>query len=154
MKAHKAATHGELRFFCEECGEGFRLATNLRKHIKSKHIKLKEICDICGKSVAVVGRKSHALRHSDVRPYKCPYSPCSETFKETSTIMKHVYQHAKLRPFNCLQCSTGYYMVKYLQGHYQRTHGISYTHKETLINCRREKPPFPAGVTLASCKSG
>lgn len=147
LKKHMYNNHQEKNFKCTECDAEFVNESKLKVHVKQVHLGEKPVqkieampqCEICGKKSWKL--KIHMTLHSNERPFKCTL--CDAAFKTINAHKKHMYSHSKTRPYNCLKCETGYYRIKYLQKHYQRDHGITYTHKETHKNCRKVQPVLP-----------
>ena len=91
-----------LNFNCyyEFCGKEFNTKFNLKRHINSVHLKIKDFqCPICGKSlVSKIAYKEHSYTHENIKPLKCPYLGCTETFSRSSVLCEHKKTHGKDEP--------------------------------------------------------
>ena len=61
LSNHKRLTHENAKQFnCQKCVYTSTKKENLQQHVHSQHVKVKEICEICGKNFS---DKSHLNRH-------------------------------------------------------------------------------------------
>lgn len=138
-KWHYRTKHAEKKHKCEYCGKSFSMPHLLDYHIKSSHLVNPTQCDICGK---IFTRSKTMKQHKKIihgNNYSLTCQVCGRGFKTHSSLIKHKYSHVGKRPFNCHLCPTGYYMLEYLKGHYQRSHALQYSNQEVKDNCIRVK---------------
>jgi len=74
-----------------ECGYG-ATPKLMRRHIQTTHMHIKrhrcEICDQAFSQGALL--QSHkASKHSQIRPYKCPFEGCDKTYVDCPTLLRH-----------------------------------------------------------------
>lgn len=133
--------HEEPKHLCTYCGKKFAFGAALRQHISGAHEKDKlapETCDVCGK--VFKGLKvlaGHKKQVHGAQIWRC--TQCDAAFSTKARLTKHTYSHLKKRPFNCHLCTSGYYMVDYLKGHYERSHDLTFTNEEIYKYCIRVK---------------
>ena len=91
-----------LNFNCyyDFCGKEFNTKYNLKRHINSVHLKIKDFqCSICEKSlVSKIAYKEHLYNHDKIKPIRCPYLGCTETFSRSSLLCEHKKTHDKDEP--------------------------------------------------------
>lgn len=75
-------------FSCAICGESFRWKYYLDKHMISKH-KLSDNSN-----------ETHAV----VRLYKCMYTSCNKSFKNSGNLARHVWVHRRVKRYKCGTC--------------------------------------------------
>ncbi|KAH0566638.1 hypothetical protein KQX54_002764 [Cotesia glomerata] len=102
IKSKKASKEEEIkRFFCEICGLTFDLKSKLR---------------------------SHMLKHSISRPYKC--KTCFKSFKSTVYLNKHMETHREpAEYFSCGLCDFKAKTKPYLKVHFIRKHTDDYNYE-------------------------
>ena len=85
--------------------------------------KSSDPCHICHKTFRDSSTlKRHLLTHSDERPFKC--SQCSKSFRRKDHLQEHVIVHNEVRPFPCPQCGKSFSRKNGLKTHMIRTsHG-------------------------------
>ena len=156
----------EMKFFspddflsCDQCNHSTPIASNLKRHIRTVHHKIRALCGICDQEFADL--KNHReVVHEKVRNFKCEeceYScyrqyrlkmhiynrhsnqsvsyMCPKCFVKCSDIESHM-QRVHLNPipddhnFPCTYCEFTAKSKNTLRGH------IRTIHQETLISCR------------------
>jgi Zinc finger, C2H2 type len=88
-----------LDYICyyDFCCKEFNSKYNLKRHINSVHLKIREYqCDICAKTlVSKVAFKEHSYSHQRIKPISCPYAGCTFTFSRSSLLCSHKKIHKK-----------------------------------------------------------
>ena len=79
------------------CNKVYYTKFNLRRHINSYHLELKNFkCDICSKSfVSKQNLKDHHYIHSGEKPFLCPEIGCKKRFRQTSQLNVHLKTHKR-----------------------------------------------------------
>jgi len=113
---------------CDLCSKGFISSASLKKHIKTKHRKLKEnICTFCEKSFQSPSQLTvHTRIHTGERPYAC--ETCGESFIDKARLKEHGRKHTgepAPRKFICMHCGKSYGHKSHL------THHVAMTHVDT-----------------------
>lgn len=101
MFSHKA----EPSFFCTLCPSGFKNQTNLQRHVKNVHLKLKPYaCEECDKQFAQkVQLQQHASVHLEQANIPCEL--CDMKFKTIFRQRVHVRtMHKDNQPLTTLEC--------------------------------------------------
>jgi KRAB domain-containing zinc finger protein len=82
--------------------------------------KSSEPCPMCFKTFRDASTlKRHLLTHSDERPYKC--SQCDKAFRRKDHLQEHVIVHKLIRPFTCQTCGKSFSRKNGLKTHMIRT---------------------------------
>lgn len=109
---------------CHLCGRTYTESSNLSKHIRTVHLKLRPFrCDRCASSFAEKNklRKHIQSVHERARPYKCEL--CNATFSQASDRKRHrLVLHEGCRPFTCEQCGKAFGRRSSLTQHCNRVH--------------------------------
>ncbi|KAK3302005.1 uncharacterized protein B0T15DRAFT_541681 [Chaetomium strumarium] len=117
LRRHVAREHGELRFWCEECGAeegdgrkvGFRTLLLLQAHMRKEHVNCM-FCDVrCGSQADL--ERHVDMYHSgttveDRKTVECTWEGCGKKFTRVSNLNTHIRTaHEGLR-FVCGQVDT------------------------------------------------
>ena len=82
--------------------------------------KSSEPCRICLKTFRDASTlKRHLLTHSDERPYKC--DECDKAFRRKDHLQEHVIVHKLVRPYSCQTCGKSFSRKNGLKTHMIRT---------------------------------
>jgi KRAB domain-containing zinc finger protein len=82
--------------------------------------KTSEPCQLCFKTFRDASTlKRHLLTHSDERPYKC--TECDKAFRRKDHLQEHVIVHKLVRPFSCQTCGKSFSRKNGLKTHMIRT---------------------------------
>ena len=82
--------------------------------------KCSEPCHICFKTFRDASTlKRHLLTHSDERPFKC--TECDKAFRRKDHLQEHVIVHKMVRPFRCQTCGKSFSRKNGLKTHMIRT---------------------------------
>lgn len=82
--------------------------------------KTSEPCLLCFKTFRDASTlKRHLLTHSDERPYKC--NECDKAFRRKDHLQEHVIVHKLVRPFTCQTCGKSFSRKNGLKTHMIRT---------------------------------
>lgn len=82
--------------------------------------KSSDPCHICHKTFRDSSTlKRHLLTHSDERPFKC--RQCNKSFRRKDHLQEHVIVHNEVRPFPCPQCGRSFSRKNGLKTHMIRT---------------------------------
>lgn len=98
-------------------------AKSSSKSSVSNNTKCSEPCHICLKTFRDSSTlKRHLLTHSEDRPFKC--EECNKSFRRKDHLQEHVIVHNEVRPFACQQCGKSFSRKNGLKTHMIRTsHG-------------------------------
>lgn len=111
---------------CLFCEESFIRMSHLNHHVRQDHLKdALTKCDACGKVLYQSQLKKHtALRHSELRTYKCQV--CSVECESKLALVLHMGSHKNLKPegkkFECRACGKLFDRQIYVTKHTQRVH--------------------------------
>lgn len=126
---------------CRTCGKTYTVVSNLTKHIRAVHMKLRPFkCKLCPFSSAERNKLAMHARsvHEGRRPFAC--LKCGATFSQASDRKRHtLVRHEGHRPYSCTVCTKSFGRRSSLTQHVARVH------KDTA-NFRNSGPGHP-GVT-------
>lgn len=74
-----------------ECGYG-ATPKLMRRHVQTTHMHIKRYrCEICDQafSQGALLHSHKASKHSQIRPYKCPFEGCDKTYVDCPTLLRH-----------------------------------------------------------------
>ena len=103
---------------CESCNQRFPSKTTLDDHIKSKHLKVKDlICEKCNKTFATdFNLKKHVTYVHDKPRLVCEM--CGKTFTTKASLNRHMINHTEgAKPFKCRFCDNQYAQKYRLECH-------------------------------------
>lgn len=119
---------------CHICGKIYTEPSNLSKHIRTVHLKLRPFeCHLCTSKFAEKNklRKHIQSVHEHVRPYKCEL--CEAAFSQASDRKRHhLILHEGWRPFVCNLCGKAFGRRSSLSQHLNRIH------KQPLLKSTRQ----------------
>ena len=120
----------ESGVFCNLCGQKFKNKKILKKHVKTKHLKLPNVCSKCSK-VYPTEKTLHKHYVSVHVSHECPF--CKHIFKSANVLRSHLSQckvkkeisdadnHDKTE-FKCSECKKGFKTDQALQVHVSKFH--------------------------------
>ena len=137
----------DRRLECSHCSRYFRLASELRHHMKEHEGERQPpTCTLCDKTFDCNSSlKRHMLKHSDVRPHGC--SHCSRKFKTVRNLKKHIPLHTGEWPHVCPACGKGCSQLSDLKRH-KKTHEISGKPNEKIHICEHCKRRYKTKESL------
>ena len=142
IKKHKKE-HFDEKLKCNFCEVTFKHQASLCRHQVQQHNVIigKEgnyskkykyqkkdpfPCTYCDKMLGTkVALQSHTMIHTGEKPYKCDRDQCGKSFRQSTTLIKHVnYMHErdKLEMETCSICDKSFLGKRYLVTHISATH--------------------------------
>ncbi|XP_013199708.1 zinc finger protein 883 [Amyelois transitella] len=108
------------RYECKDCNKIFSSYGARYKHVKIKHLGMKQKCPICNK--AVVNLKSHELsmHKTSLLPHACLL--CERRFLSQSLLDIHMSSHTKDRPYQCELCEKAFKTKMVMLQHRRQVH--------------------------------
>lgn len=109
---------------CTMCGKTYTESSNLSKHFRTVHLKLRPFrCHLCPSSFAEKNKLGKHIQsvHEHARPFKCDL--CNATFSQASDRKRHrLVLHEGCRPYVCDVCGKAFGRRSSLTQHSQRVH--------------------------------
>lgn len=109
---------------CSICGKTYTESSNLSKHFRTVHLKLRPFqCHLCPSSFAEKNKLGKHIQsvHEHARPFKCDL--CNATFSQASDRKRHrLVLHEGCRPYICDVCGKAFGRRSSLTQHSQRVH--------------------------------
>ncbi|XP_074545367.1 uncharacterized protein LOC141804680 isoform X2 [Halichoeres trimaculatus] len=89
LKVHMVKHTEGQPFQCDDCGATYKRKSGLMAHHRDKHLGLRPfVCEICSKGFRINSQlKKHMSVHTGERPYSCPI--CSKRFTKSFNLKKH-----------------------------------------------------------------
>ncbi|KAL7054607.1 hypothetical protein AAHC03_025944 [Spirometra sp. Aus1] len=139
------ATSPDQKATCKICHEDCGSFRGLRKHIRSRHPKLKEptVCDICGDDCGSLKRLRAHVRsqHPITKVHRCEV--CNKEFSQECSLVYHLaFMHSRDSPYECQECHQKFVTDGWLRSHIEREHG------SRTYPCNSCKYTFPTKVRL------
>ncbi|KAK5606778.1 hypothetical protein CRENBAI_015844 [Crenichthys baileyi] len=140
FQQHIWAHQGLKPYVCSVCNYSSCNRSNLKTHMNRHNSEKHHLCDLCGKKFkSKLTLKSHRLSHTDEgRRFRCSECPFTSVFKPS--LLRHMEQHAKFKPFRCAHCHYSCNNAGALKRHYNIKHP-----EETYENAG---PGLPNSETL------
>ena len=133
----------EVHATCHLCQAVFKEGASLRRHILTKHDKIKKFeCSVCHLKFAFQSSlDSHFVRHSGEKKFVC--SQCGQAFARSGQLNSHVkYSHLRLRNHACPHCPGKYFSKHRLLLHVKTVHDKIKDHE--CPQCDRRFPSVSA----------
>lgn len=116
---------------CTDTDASFTKFTDLQKHIKKMHPKVrKTACDYCGavflKSNDLKNHKrTHEVPVADRLEFVCKYPGCNAAYTKSSNLGTHIRsKHEDTSAFICSVCETAFSLKSSLKRHMKKLHNI------------------------------
>ena len=114
----------KYKFLCSsrQCGKTFGSLESLKKH-RLRHGEMKYFCQVCGQNFPFASDlASHASIHSAEKKFKCTYPKCVKMYQTKAEYNRHYnYRHkqksAESQEIKCKMCDKMFSKVKYLKEH-------------------------------------
>ena len=144
LKIHierKHPEHGEKKYICDVCGEGFIFEVNCRSHKKNKHEKnVCNICNICGLTLSNnSSMNDHMISIHKIKGSQnfvcetCGFSTFSNTI-----LRKHKRKHDDQKNLKCPHCDYKTYDKSRFHVHIDSKHPDQYDKKLFCSHCSRK----------------
>ena len=119
---HHKTVHGTLK--CTVCNASFDTPNRLHCH-KYKHSDLKYVCETCGEMFPFSSQlKDHRTKHLTGRGFACFAKDCGKTFKNNSSLLRHV----KVK--NLLLSGGGLSIQYHCRKEPEIAHGLTFGHPQ------------------------
>uniref|UniRef100_A0A8C7ZR88 Zinc finger and AT hook domain containing n=1 Tax=Oryzias sinensis TaxID=183150 RepID=A0A8C7ZR88_9TELE len=122
FQQHIWAHQGLKPYACGMCDYSSRSRSNLKTHMNRHNVERHHLCDLCGKKFKTkITLKGHRLSHTDEgKQFKC--LECDFTSILKASLLRHMEQHAKFKPFRCARCHYSCNSTGALKRHYNMKH--------------------------------
>ncbi|XP_014865635.1 PREDICTED: zinc finger protein ZFAT isoform X2 [Poecilia mexicana] len=140
FQQHIWAHQGLKPYVCSVCSYSSCNRSNLKTHMNRHSSEKHHLCDHCGKKFkSKLTLKSHRLNHTDEgKRFQCSECPFTSVFKPS--LLRHMEQHAKFKPFRCAHCHYSCNIAGALKRHFNIKHpeetyenaGLGLPNSETL----------------------
>uniref|UniRef100_A0A3P9NY40 Zinc finger and AT-hook domain containing n=1 Tax=Poecilia reticulata TaxID=8081 RepID=A0A3P9NY40_POERE len=140
FQQHIWAHQGLKPYVCSVCSYSSCNRSNLKTHMNRHSSEKHHLCDHCGKKFkSKLTLKSHRLNHTDEgKKFQCSECPFTSVFRPS--LLRHMEQHAKFKPFRCAHCHYSCNIAGALRRHFNIKHP-----EETYENAG---PGLPNSETL------
>ncbi|XP_062529268.1 zinc finger protein 1 homolog [Bombyx mori] len=108
------------RVNCHLCEETFSSANSKYKHVRRKHMNIKQNCKICNKAVANLKAHILVVHNTESLPFEC--IACGRGFISKSRLDVHMAVHTKDRPHKCSFCIKRFRTKICMQLHERQVH--------------------------------
>ena len=130
MPTETTNREGKKSHLCTICKKILSSASALKLHQKMVHEKVKELCNICGKSYSCL--YNHKIQQH-IRPKKYECQECKENFTTQQTLTRHIQRiHEGIpddKKFACEQCGVLHATAFRLKMHIKTKHDKVYDYK-------------------------
>ncbi|XP_038153352.1 zinc finger protein ZFAT-like isoform X1 [Cyprinodon tularosa] len=122
FQQHIWAHQGLKPYTCSVCNYSSCSRSNLKTHMNRHNSEKHHLCDLCGKKFkSKLTLKSHRLSHTDEgRRFRCSECPFTSVYKPS--LLRHMEQHAKFKPYRCAHCQYSCNIARALKRHYNIKH--------------------------------
>ncbi|XP_065080674.1 zinc finger protein ZFP2-like [Ochlerotatus camptorhynchus] len=122
LRCHIRRDHRNLPVICEHCGASFKSRNEADAHIRYIHTKeFRFLCEFCDKRCNTRSDlAAHRRKHTNERPYKCPYEGCEKEYKTNAALINHNrLVHTMERPYKCSfdSCDKAFVCTQQLKSH-------------------------------------
>lgn len=112
------------KFECEQCGKEYSSKSDLTRHIRAVHLKLKPYgCNQCDYKCSYKGHLNQHIKsvHSKIKDFEC--NQCDAKFPSNGKLQRHIGAvHMELKPYGCNQCDAKFSGGSHLQRHIKTVH--------------------------------
>ncbi|XP_045423874.1 zinc finger protein 75D-like [Lemur catta] len=124
----------EKPFTYQECGNSFKVSSDLIKHQRIHTEEKPYKCQQCDRRFRWSSdRNKHFMTHQGIKPYRCSW--CGKSFSHNANLHTHQRNHTGEKPFKCNECGKRFVQNSHLIKH-QRTHTGEQPY--TCSVCRRK----------------
>ena len=108
-------------FICDTCGQSFKYARNLRRHLKIHTGTKNFVCETCKKEfMRNADLTRHEKTHLGIKLFLCEI--CSKSFTRPLSLTQHLRIHNGELPFSCTKCQKAYHNKSSLEYHMKTSH--------------------------------
>ncbi|PAA94099.1 hypothetical protein BOX15_Mlig030724g1, partial [Macrostomum lignano] len=131
----------ERSFGCQQCGQMFYTASQMREHCRSVHSDSSHRCEQCGKQFNTKLRlRQHMDTHNPTKPHVCDMPGCERAFRTAKYLKNHKDEFHKLQPhqYNCpiANCGAVFYKKTHMKRHME-VHGGAKSFRCLWPDCER-----------------